>query len=124
MSVSKRQSCLGFAVLALAVVTPPAFAITFDLDFGSGVHGTLNSVLTGGAQVRTQDRSQDLLGKSNINPGVEQTPNRARACSRISNFRRGPWSPRPAPRATTPTTATGTTTAASSRRRRSRSCRT
>src|SRR5580765_8201716 len=70
MSVSRRQTSYAFATLALTALASPAWAIQFDLDFGGGIHGTLNSVVTAGAQVRTQDRDYDLLGKSNINPNI------------------------------------------------------
>lgn len=45
-----------------------AGAISFDLDFGDGIRGTLNTTMTLGAAVRTQDRAADLVGKANLDP--------------------------------------------------------
>ncbi len=45
-------------------------AIQFDLDFGDGVQGTLNTVFTAGAGIRVQGRASDLVGKANFNPNV------------------------------------------------------
>lgn len=47
-----------------------AQAIVFDLDFGDGIQGTLNTTATLGAAVRMQDRSNDLVAKANLNPEV------------------------------------------------------
>ncbi len=43
-------------------------ALSFELDYGSGLEGTLNSFVTLGAALRLEPRAGDLLGKSNQNP--------------------------------------------------------
>ncbi|MES2682934.1 MAG: DUF1302 family protein [Pseudomonadota bacterium] len=52
-------------------LSQPVHAIDFKLPFGDdGIEGVLNTTTTFGAQVRMQDRSADLVGKSNIDPNV------------------------------------------------------
>ncbi|MBI2383313.1 MAG: DUF1302 domain-containing protein [Gammaproteobacteria bacterium] len=63
---SLRQALLGAAL----VVSSSAHAMTFELEYGEGVAGVLNSTVTVGAAWRMQDRAADLVGKSNLNPGV------------------------------------------------------
>ena len=57
-------------VLACSLFSTAASAITFDLDYGGGIEGTLNTTVTLGAAIRTQDRHSRLVGKSNLNPDV------------------------------------------------------
>jgi hypothetical protein len=53
----------------MSVAASPAIALTFSLnDFG--ISGTLNSTVTLGAEVRMQDRSSDLVGKSALDRDV------------------------------------------------------
>ena len=67
MSVIKRLvSCA--AALSVTLTAPTARAISFEI--GEDLTGTLNTVMTLGAGMRMQERSSDLLGKGNINPGV------------------------------------------------------
>lgn len=70
MSVATRRTAACLATLAAVLAAPAARAIVFDLDIGDGVSGTLNTTMTLGAGVRTQDRSIDLVGKGNLNPAV------------------------------------------------------
>jgi len=58
------------AILAMGLAPFSAPAIQFELDFGDGVQGTLNTVLTAGAGIRVQGRASDLVGKSNLDPNV------------------------------------------------------
>ncbi|MES2883446.1 MAG: DUF1302 family protein [Pseudomonadota bacterium] len=65
---------LGALLLALPGL---AFAIDFKLPFGEdGIEGVLNTTTSLGAQVRMQEQSADLVGKSNIDPNV---------CGRLPN---------------------------------------
>lgn len=61
------KGVLGGAVLAVA---PAAQAVFFELDYLGGIEGTLNTTVTVGAAMRMQDRSDRLVGKSNVNPNV------------------------------------------------------
>lgn len=59
------------SVFGLALVAGPAFAISFNLPYNDDeIKGVLNTAVTAGASIRTQERSQALVGKSNNNPGV------------------------------------------------------
>ena len=69
MSV-KRHLATAAAALLAAGLAPPASAITFDMDIGDGVSGTLNTTMTLGAGWRLQERSPDLVGKANLDPAV------------------------------------------------------
>ncbi|HVT34630.1 MAG TPA: DUF1302 family protein [Nevskiaceae bacterium] len=58
-------------LLALPLFAPlTAGAISFNLDYGDGVSGVLNTTITAGAAMRMQDRAPDLIGKSDLNPNV------------------------------------------------------
>jgi hypothetical protein len=59
---------LGAALLTLPLSA--AHAIVFNMDYGDGVEGTLNTSITAGAAMRMQGRAVDLVSKSNNNPGV------------------------------------------------------
>ncbi len=60
------------AVAACILHLPAAHAISFSLPWGDdeAIEGVLNSTITIGAAVRTQDRHSDYLSKGNINPDV------------------------------------------------------
>ena len=105
-----RPSTL-LAALALALSAGSAQAV--NLNFESlGIEGTLNNTVTVGAQWRMETRSEDLVGKANLNQGVcRGVYSPARACSRIRSTPASSWSARPAPPACAPTTATSITTA-------------
>ncbi len=62
-----RRVVLAASGLALA---QSALAIQFDLDYLGGMDGVLNTSMTLGAAMRMQERSQDLLGKANIDPSI------------------------------------------------------
>lgn len=66
---SRRGNTAAAAALLLAV-SPPLHAYSFSLDYGSGLEGTLDTVLTAGAALRTQQRSDELVGKANVDPAV------------------------------------------------------
>ncbi len=72
VSAAVRRSRLRLALLAAAMALPlAAQAIDFKLPFGEeGIEGVLNTTSSFGAQIRMQDRSADLVGKSNLNPSV------------------------------------------------------
>ena len=76
MSVTK---CLVSCTVALcaALTAPSASAVTFEIDYGDGISGTLNTMMTVGAGVRMQNRSSDLVGKANLNPAVCAGPSAA-----------------------------------------------
>lgn len=68
-----RQSLwLGSAaVLATFAVVAPPRAMAIDIGIESlGIDGTLNNVVTIGAQMRMEERATDLIGKANLDPGV------------------------------------------------------
>ena len=69
MSVTKSLVSCTVALCA-ALTAPSASAVTFDIDYGDGISGTLNTMMTVGAGVRMQNRSSDLVGKANLNPAV------------------------------------------------------
>lgn len=56
--------------VSLGLAAGSAQALEFELDYGEGIQGVLNSTITMGAGWRMQDRAPDLLGKANINPDV------------------------------------------------------
>jgi hypothetical protein len=68
MRVNRLASCA--VALCAALCAPLASAVTFEMDIGDGISGTLNTSATLGAGWRMQDRSSDLVGKANLNPGV------------------------------------------------------
>jgi hypothetical protein len=65
--VNRLASCVA---LATALCAPIAHAVSFEMDVGDGISGTLNTSATFGAGWRMQDRSPDLVGKGNLNPDV------------------------------------------------------
>lgn len=69
MLVRNLRARAGGLALLLAVATP-ASAVRFDLDYGDGIEGVLNTTLTAGGAWRMQHQSSDLIGKSNLDPGV------------------------------------------------------
>lgn len=65
-SLSRSATLAG---LLIALGAGPAMAL--DVSISSlGIDGTLNNVVTVGAQMRTEERSQGLVGKHNLNTGV------------------------------------------------------
>ena len=76
MNVTRTRGLIcGLVLLTWGM---PASATTFALPVGDvTVDGVLNSTLTLGAGVRTEARAKDLIGKSNLNPGVCTGPNGA-----------------------------------------------
>jgi hypothetical protein len=67
---SGRYVALGAAALCAAMAALPARAITFEMDLGDGINGTLNTTMTLGAGMRMQKQSGDLIGKANLDPDV------------------------------------------------------
>lgn len=65
-----RQSLYQSAT-ALMLAASASSALALDVSIGSlGIDGTLNSVVTVGAQLRTEERSEYLVGKHNLNTSV------------------------------------------------------
>lgn len=58
------------ALLSALSLPATAGAMSFDIPVGDGINGVLNSTLTVGAAWRMQNPSVDLIGKSDLNPGV------------------------------------------------------
>jgi len=59
-------------LLALALQAPGAQALNFSLPWGEEVQidGVINTTVTAGAAWRMEDRSPDLVGKSNLDPDL------------------------------------------------------
>jgi len=75
MTIARRgeRSLKAFAVLAVWAWSGAASAISFTLPWGEDgeqIEGVLNTTITAGASWRTEDRSADLVGKSNLNSGL------------------------------------------------------
>lgn len=67
--MQRTLSAAMFCVLA-GVITS-AQAIELNIPFGEeGIKAVLNTTMTLGAQVRTQVRSESLVGKANLNPQI------------------------------------------------------
>lgn len=58
---------MAFGVMGLAAVAP-AQALNFNI--GESIEATINTTITAGAGWRVEDRANDLVGKSNLNPDV------------------------------------------------------
>lgn len=58
------------AGLALLLASGSASAISFSFGENGDVEGVLNTAITFGAAWRMQERSQDLVGKANNDPGI------------------------------------------------------
>jgi len=56
--------------LVFLLLVPRAFAITFDSDAFGGITGSWNTAVQLGAQWRLEERSDDLVGKANLNPDL------------------------------------------------------
>lgn len=70
-----RPRILGLAIacaLAGGFVAPAAQA--FDFEFGDGWRGTLDTTVSYGISMRTQDAATDLTGKASINPLLNFAP--------------------------------------------------
>lgn len=68
------------ARIALLTLLAPgaAHALTFEVPLGDdAMAGTLNTAVTVGVGVRTEGRATDLIGKSNLDPGVCTGPDGA-----------------------------------------------
>jgi hypothetical protein len=66
-----RSALLRAAWLAACLLqAPQAAALSFTLDEAGEWSAVLNTTITAGAAWRMQDRSSDLVGKSNLNPDV------------------------------------------------------
>ncbi len=66
-----RRSLSGaVALLATAMPATVAHALQFNLNYGNGIEGTLNTSITAGAAMRMQGRAVDLVSKSNNDPNV------------------------------------------------------
>lgn len=61
---------LTIAIIGITFAPVTAQAVLFDIPIGDGIQGNWNTSITGGAAWRMQDRSSDLVGKSNLNPEV------------------------------------------------------
>jgi hypothetical protein len=70
MLVAFKRVVSGLAVTVAVTAVPAVHALTFDLDYGDGVSGVLNTVVTAGVGVRMQNRSSDLVAKGNLDPTV------------------------------------------------------
>jgi len=70
-AIHRKLSVLSFAAL-LGLHAGLAQAISFTLPWNDeeAIDGVLNTTITMGASIRTQDRHEDYLSKSNINPGT------------------------------------------------------
>ncbi|MDP3870855.1 DUF1302 domain-containing protein [Phenylobacterium sp.] len=68
MRPSPHRSAVATTLLALAGASGPALALDVAIP-SLGIEGTLNNVVTVGAQLRTEDRSEDLVGKHNLDTG-------------------------------------------------------
>ncbi len=65
-----RQSLwLGSAALMAVLAAPIASALDISMP-SLGIDGTMNNVVTVGAQMRMEERASDLIGKASINPSV------------------------------------------------------
>lgn len=72
MKSAGHKNFLRIVVVAVFAAAPLhlAHAIQFNLDYGDGVQGTLNTVITAGVGLRVQNREAELVGKANNNPDV------------------------------------------------------
>ncbi len=59
-----------FIGLPLLMASTGASALSFSLGEGGEIEGVLNTAITYGAAWRMQERSQDLVGKANNDPGI------------------------------------------------------
>ena len=58
------------ALLAMQAGTASALSFTLPWDEESQIEGVLNTTITAGAAWRTEERSDDLVGKANLDPDV------------------------------------------------------
>ncbi len=68
--LSRLGSRVLVSVLFAALPMTAVQAIQFELDYGEGISGSLNTSATLGAAMRMQHRSSDLLGKANLVPSL------------------------------------------------------
>jgi hypothetical protein len=65
-----NRHAITVTALSVLLQMTTANAIQFNLDYGSGIEGTLNTSLVAGANWRAQERSTHLVGKANNNPDL------------------------------------------------------
>lgn len=71
VSKSPLRPLAAVALAWVAMCSAPAHAIDFSLPWGEeGIQGVLNTTTSLGAQLRMQEQSEALVGKSNIDPLV------------------------------------------------------
>ncbi|AXQ30638.1 DUF1302 family protein [Solimonas sp. K1W22B-7] len=68
--MEKIKPAVLAAALLLPLFSPPAAALSFDLDEAGEWNAVLNTTVTAGAAWRMQNRASDLVGKSNLDPNV------------------------------------------------------
>lgn len=69
-SILRAVRC-GVVAGGVGLLPVTAHAISFEIPLGEdGITAVLNTTITAGAQIRTQDRSSDLVSKSALNPDV------------------------------------------------------
>src|SRR5690349_9237172 len=68
---------LSLIPAALCFLASDAFALSFEVDGPGGepIKGTSNTTMTMGAAWRMEERADDLVGKSNLNPDLCGRPN-------------------------------------------------
>ncbi len=74
MHLAKQNRLHGIFVTGVSIISffivPQAWAITFDSDAFGGISGSWNTSVQIGAQWRMEARSDDLVGKANLNPNL------------------------------------------------------
>jgi len=72
---ARRPKVLGAAIaLALAGGLAAGSAHAIDFEFGDGWSGTVDTTVSYGISMRTEDAATDLTGKANINPLLNFAP--------------------------------------------------
>ena len=67
--VLRRRLLAAATTLALSGFAGQVAAVSFGEP--EGFHGTVNTTISYGISLRAADRSDDLIGKAAINPGVK-----------------------------------------------------
>jgi len=66
-----RESARWLLAMVLASQAGAAAAVSFSLPWGEdGIEGVLNTTITAGVAVRTEERSESLVGKGNLDPNA------------------------------------------------------
>ncbi|MGQ0700227.1 MAG: DUF1302 family protein [Panacagrimonas sp.] len=83
-----RSACRWSIIPALLLAGPAANAVEYDFSAGGfDFSSVLNNTLTLGAAWRIEGRSNDLVGKSNLDPGVCSGPYQScQGLHRLQNF--------------------------------------